>query len=513
MYPRAVLLILLIHCFALAQGQIEITTTRPDNIFESGEEMNFILSSPTSGEFTYRIFFDSRTSTIESGKISLSAGVDAYLPFTLHEPGTVIIETINGSDTVQLGVAFSPFSIGIYDACPADFDAFWTDQKNQLSTIPIDPVLTFMGTSSAGTTYRVNLACIDNRRVYGYITIPTGTGPFPAILTLPPNGDDANIANPEPIFAELHGAISMSISIHNVEPDEVDPNSYLPNNTADREGVYYRTSILAGIRAIDYIFSRPDFDNTNMVLTGVSQGGGLALCVAGIDSRIKALTISNPALCEHAAYKYSRASGFPYYNWSAAMSVVENINEDVYEATKYYDAKYFAQRIHAPCLFTTGYRDLICPTATVFGATNQLRGPKLAVHALRLEHSSPQQYWDGRRNFFVRHIPAFASPIFSIGKGHYADAGADKTGIQNQPLTISGSTFDDDTMVSNWPVRWELLDGPGKAVFGDASSRSTTVSFDQAGTYTLRFSANADELLTSDGILFTMEDFITLTIN
>jgi len=476
--------------------------------------MNFILSSQSTAEVNYSISFDSRTTTIETGKVKIAAGSTAYIPFTLHEPGFVIIEASdNINQTQKLGVAFSPFSVGIYDDSPADFDAFWADQVTQLGTIPIDPVLTVFESTSSNTTYRINLACVDNRRVYGYITVPNGEGPFPAILTLPPNGNQIDIANPETVISELITAISMSISIHNVEPDEIDPNAYTPNNTEERDGYYYRTSILAAVRAIDYIFTRSDFDGQNLAVTGVSQGGGLSMCVAGIDQRIKALTISNPALCEHAGYKFDRASGFPYYNWSAAMANVENINDNVYEASKYYDAKYFAQRINVPCLFTTGYQDLICPPTTVFGATNQLRGPKLAVHALRLEHSSPVQYWNGRYEFLIRHMPAFINPFDGISKGYYADAGDDKTGTSNQPISIAGTTYNDDSVISAWPVRWELVSGPGKAIFDTANQRNTTVQFDQAGQYTLRFSSDANDILDSDGILYTMEDFITITIN
>ena len=298
-------LLLLLTISASLCSQLTISTERPDQIYEAGEEMNFIISSATTVEATYSIQFDKRTPVIETGKITVPAGQEVYIPFTLNEPGTVLFEITDGlSDPIDFGVAFSPFDIGTFEECPADFDDFWTDQINQLSTIPIDPQLTIFQTSAANITYRINLASVDNRRVYGYISIPNGTGPFPAVLTLPPFGPNPDIALPEPVVSELFDAISVSISIHNVEPDVFDPNSYLPNNLEDREEYYYRTSILAGIRIIDYIFSRPDFDGENLVVTGNSQGGGLAIAVSSLDTRVSAMTIANPALCEHAAFKY-----------------------------------------------------------------------------------------------------------------------------------------------------------------------------------------------------------------
>ena len=478
--------------------------------------MNFILNSATTRDITYKITFDTRTSIIETGKVRVQAGQPSYVPFTLNEPGTVIFEASDGiNQPQQLGVAFSPFAVGIYEECPDDFDDFWTDQINQLSTIPIDPQLTILSSSNDNITYRINFATVDNRRIYGYITIPNGEGPFPAILTLPPNGSAANVVIPEDLISLKVGAISLTISIHNAEPDEIDPNANQPNDTSVREGYYYRTAILAGIRAIDYIFTRSDFDGENLVVTGVSQGGGLGIAVSSLDNRVKAMTISNPALCENAGFKYDRASGFPYYNWSAALANIENIDPNVFEASKYYDAKYFAQRYDRPCFFTTGYKDVICPTTTVFGATNQLRGHTLVVHALSLEHSSPVQYWDGRFNFWVRHVPAFANSLFSENtpKSQIANARNDISGSINQDISLSGTTFEDDNLITTWPVRWELIEGPGKASFGNAISRTTTVRFDQPGTYVLRFSAEDDQLLSSQKILYTIVDYITITVN
>lgn len=515
-YISLSIILLFLAQLAPITAQLTVTSERQDQIYEAGEEMNFLISSQVTREVSYKIFFDTRSDVIETGKVNVQAGQVVYIPFTLSEPGTVVFEASDGvNEPQQLGVAFSPFDIGIYEACPADFDEFWSDQISQLSTIPIDPELTILNTGTDNVTYRINFEGVDNRRVYGYITIPNGPGPFPAILTLPPNGTTINVAIPEPVLSTKVNAISLSISIHNAEPDEVDPNADQPNDLTFREGYYYRTSILAGIRAIDYIFSRPDFDGENLVVTGVSQGGGLGIAVSSLDTRVKAMTISNPALCEHAGFRYNRASGFPYYNWNAAQHDVENINLDVLEASKYYDAKYFAQRYDRPCLFTTGYRDLVCPTTTVFGATNQLRGPTLVVHALSIEHMSPVEYWDGRFNFWVRHVPVFGNSIFSQNtpKSQIAIAGPDANGSINQDISLTGTTFDDDTIITTWPVRWDIVEGPGKASFGDATNRNTTVQFNQPGTYVLRFSAEDNHLLSSEKILITIQDYITITVN
>ena len=520
MIPRLVLHILftLFVCSNI-QAQLDVRTDRTDQMYDVGEEMNFILTNPTDTVVEYDIIFGIRSAPIESGKIKLKANTPTYIPFTLHEPGIAMLSTRNPIpfNALYVGASFAPFNIGIYEKCPADFDAFWAAQKSELSTIPIDPELTLIETTAQYTSYRINLATVDNRRVYGYITVPSKAGPYPAILTLPPAGDNPGIANPEPTFTQNYDAISMSISIHNVEPDETDPNSGFPNNPTLREEYYYRTSILAAVRSLDYIFSRPDFDGQTMVVTGNSQGGGLTLALAGVDDRVSLISIANPAFCEHAAFKYSRASGFPYFNAIAAVNNPDNINEDIFQASMYYDAKYFAQRIKVPCLVTTGYRDIICPSSGVFAAINQLYAPKVIVHGTRIGHSAPDQYWSGRLSFYVKHLPAFANSTIGVDRptGYTADAGPDTTGSINQAIAITGSAYLNDIPNTTWPSKWDLVSGPGSAQFSNPSQRTTTVQFDQAGTYILRFSADSDELLstTSAGILYTVQDYIEITVN
>ena len=56
-------------------------------------------------------------------------------------------------------------------------------------------------------TYLVEIQHIDNRTIYGYLTIPEGGGPFPAVVQLPPAGNNLNgqgnqNVSPSPDFSD-----------------------------------------------------------------------------------------------------------------------------------------------------------------------------------------------------------------------------------------------------------------------------------------------------------------------
>ena len=225
-----------------------------------------------------------------SGSIIVNPNQPAKIPFVLEEPGSVLCRVTKDSFSVVGGAIFSANDLQGYVGEPNDFDTFWNSVKAELATVPIDPVLTFYDSTDMSITYRINLANIQNRRVYGYISIPKGIDPpYPAVMTLPPFGDIANIVPPVPIIAEWGGAISISINIHDAEPDAMDPNAYKPNDISDKETYYYKQAIAGAMRSIDYIFTRDDFNGTDMGVVGISQGGGLALMTAGVDPRVTSL--------------------------------------------------------------------------------------------------------------------------------------------------------------------------------------------------------------------------------
>ena len=496
-------------------AQVELYADRETAMYELGENMNFLLTSNTSGEATYTIANDRLTTPLKSETINVIAGETISIPFQSTEAGMVLCTaTINGAQA-KAGAAFSPYLIQPLEEEPSDFDAFWSAAKSELANVPIDPQTTLYTESQYSKTYRINLANINNRRVYGYLTVPNGAGSYPAVLGLPSFGDSPNLVQPDPTVAEYLGALSMQISIHNAEPDQVDPNAYLPNNITDPNSIYYKLSLLACIRAVDYLFSRSDFDGINMAVNGVSQGGGLAIMLAGIDDRVSLLVQSNAALCEHAGLKYNKASGFPYYLQSSAETDGSSSHSvQTLAAAKYFDAVYFAKRYTGPSLHFISYEDDVCPPATVFAAFNQIAGEKVLMHSRELAHNHPPEYWNGRFDFYRKHFGDAVNPTFpwaSTTKGYSIDAGEDAYIAATETANLLGQiTFDNATV--SLPVKWQKVDGNGTAYFIDETMQETGVNFSQAGEYTLRLQAEDYALLSTDAKYYTLIDQLKVLV-
>jgi cephalosporin-C deacetylase-like acetyl esterase len=128
------------------------------------------------------------------------------------------------------------------------------------------------------------------------------------------------------------------------------------------------------VRAIDFVFSLPEFDGTNLAVSGGSQGGALSIITAGLDKRVKYLSALCPALCDLTGYLHNRAGGWPHMFNEANKSF--NVKKDKIETSKYYDAVNFARLIKVPGFYSWGYNDLTCPPTSMYSAYNVITGPK-----------------------------------------------------------------------------------------------------------------------------------------
>ncbi len=498
---------------APALAQLQVTLNKSDGNYATGEQVVFQITSTQAGAATYSIGWDTRSPNLVTGSLQLAAGQTVNVAHTAAEPGFLLFSILQNGQFASAGAAVDARSIAPLETAPGDFDAFWAAQKNALAAIPLDPQLELQSAGGNSSTWQFSLAIVDGRRVHGYISVPIGAGPFPAVVVLPAYGDGANVAAPEPLMAEFGGVIAVSMSLHNAPPDEVDPNAYQPDDIADKSGIYYRYGILGAIRILDYLHSRSDFDGEHIGLTGVSQGGGLAILTAGIDERVDLIVASNPALCEHTGLKYNKASGFPYYVQRSRFTVGTPQHEAAtVAASKYYDAVHAASRFRGVAWLHTGYRDDISPPATTMAAWNQLRCQKILTHLPLTGHSHPGDYWDGRFDLFRRHFPVQPSVPNATTTGYSTDAGGEQTLAFGTSANLSGSIFHNNQAISNLQVSWRMVAGPGNVNFSNPASYQTGASFPVPGEYWLEFSALDKTLLPSENKFFELADFVKITL-
>ena len=509
----------IILCFLLVSqnllAQLTLSTDRVDALYQVGEVINFQVNSSQPGAISYKILYDRFVPPLATGTLNISAGQTISIPYQSSEPGIVYCEIIQAGNKAFSAAAIDPFNIAGIGTPPADLDQFWNTQKNLLEQIPFDLQISLFEEHDNSITYRINLSNIDNRRVYGLLSVPNTPGPHPAIITLPPFGNSSGIIEPEFILAERVGALSFSLSIHNVPVDQTDPVGYEQGEINDPNEFYYRYAILGAIRAIDYLETREDYTGV-VAVNGVSQGAGLSMLLAGIDDRISLMVQSNAALCQHLGILENKASGFPYYIMQSRAEVNDPVHEaQTIGAVKYYDAVFLNKNIDFPTYHVISYQDTITPSATVFAAYNQIIAPKILLHAPLLGHQHPDEYFSLRRHFYRRYFPAPLDPSWPFMEdftGYSVDAGPDiNTAISNS-ISLNAFVMLNSDFRNDFPAQWDMVSGPGNVNFTNPNSYQSTASFSLPGEYLLRFTA-FDSYPEAANRFYSLQDYVRVFVD
>ncbi|WP_329221816.1 acetylxylan esterase [Streptomyces sp. NBC_01485] len=133
---------------------------------------------------------------------------------------------------------------------------------------------------------------------------------------------------------------------------------------------HYRRLITDAVRAVAAVRALPGVDPGRTVAVGNSQGGGLALAVAGLVPDLAAVLVTAPLLCGIRRALDLTDAG-PYGEIAAYLSVHRGAEETAYRTLSYVEGVSFARRAHAPAHFGTGLRDTVCPPSGVYAAFNR----------------------------------------------------------------------------------------------------------------------------------------------
>lgn len=306
---------------------------------------------------------------------------------TTSQPGfrrLVVRARVNDNTyTSEVKLAYSPEKIRPTVALPADFGQFWASAITESAKIQMDARVTYLPEQSTATidVYLVNLQNFKaGQRLYGYLCKPKAAGKYPVLFEPPgagvkPIAPNVNLAS--------QGFITLSTEIHGISP-LLDKNTYTEISNAfgdyttirldDKDNYYYKRVYLGCLRALDYLTSLPEFDGKNVLVTGGSQGGALAIVTAALDKRVTAVSSFYPALADITGYLHGRAGGWPHL--LNANNIAQNNTPEKLKTIEYYDVVNFARNLSVPGFYSWGYNDNVVPPTSVFAAINSIKAPK-----------------------------------------------------------------------------------------------------------------------------------------
>jgi len=280
---------------------------------------------------------------------------------------------------------------------PADFDAFWADTLADAQTHPLDarfePVDAGLATVDV---WDVTFAGFGGQPIKGWFLAPrdVAASPFvhegrlPCVVEfigygggrgLPIDWLMAPSAGHAHLVMDVRGQGSTWRAGDTPDLESGAATGHHPgfvtSGITDPATYYYRRLITDAVRAVEAARANPLVDPTRIALNGGSQGGGLALSVAGLVPDLLLTFADVPFMC-HWRRATDITDGDPYHEIVRYCRVHRDQTEQVFRTLSYFDGLNFAVRAASPGLFSVALMDTVTPPSTVFAAYNHYAGPK-----------------------------------------------------------------------------------------------------------------------------------------
>ncbi|MCL3777167.1 MULTISPECIES: acetylxylan esterase [unclassified Actinomyces] len=260
---------------------------------------------------------------------------------------------------------------------PEDFDEFWrlTLSEARAHDLAVERTEVVQPLSEI-VYWDLTFSGFGGHRVRAWLSMPARRGrePLPVVVQVPGYGRGRGLAGEAPHVAAA-GMAHLLLDVRGQgfgygcggeTPDfgtdgAPEAPGVVTRGISSPETYYYRRLIADAVRAIEAVRSLPDVDAARTMVMGNSQGGGVALAVAGLVDGLAGVTVSVPFLCDVPAV-LPMAQGEPYNELSRYLAVRRAGREEVLRTLSYVDGVNHARRASAPSLWALALRDVTCPT-------------------------------------------------------------------------------------------------------------------------------------------------------
>lgn len=434
--------LLLLPLFALAQQnvyqQVRLYVNSEDGVYQPGDTVKVTAKLYEAGPQTVLMQVISYDRVLSKKEMTLSDG-DVVYTEVCSEPVSKMVKVspvgdAKTSTTVGYLVAPQDFVPGF--ATPANLRSFWEEQVKNLRAlkpeVKIFPAERMNEQSKDKVEcYKFEINMPEGRPCRGYLAYPKGAEPgsLPIYLFVHSAGVNRS-ANPHSASfvtsRALQGYLCVDVNAHGYKADQ--PQAYYDALDAGElkayhsrpftglSDYYFHNMYLRDIRGLDYAVTLPVWDGKRILVHGESQGGGQALALAGIDSRITHCVAIVPAITDIGACLDGRKCGWPAR--SNALYAPTPLGPTV---MAYHDGAILVSLFKGDLYMESGNIDITCDPAAVCAGYNNARNVKSKQiyyypwrsHSYtnmeeRVRDEWSRQVYPHREAFFQAYLSSFA---------------------------------------------------------------------------------------------------------
>jgi cephalosporin-C deacetylase-like acetyl esterase len=391
-----------------AEGEVstEVKIHNSDGIFSGTASFTFsvknTLDNEQSGTVSYQVTTE-KGEKVTSKKINVKIGRNSFESYDFSIPDlqtgfykiNFMINVSDYDDTTRRAFGIRPKEIQSAYSRPADFDEFWQKTKDELAKVKPEFKVTALPKMNTENreVYEIQMRSLDNYLIKGYMTVPKTKNKnrkFSVLLGLP--GYQVDLAPMVGMDQDL-AIITLNTRGQGTSRGEIDTrrDEFLTYRIENKEKYVMRGVIMDCVRCVDFIYSQPNLRHDNILATGGSMGGYLAIALAGVDSRVNLSSAQNPILCDIRGLVGEvdwPISSFKKYAATQPGLTMEKVLNNL----DYFDGRNFAVNVKCPFIMGIGLLDPFAPPNNEFATYNLIPGRKRIMVFKDLSHEISQKY-------------------------------------------------------------------------------------------------------------------------
>ncbi|MCC7494887.1 MAG: acetylxylan esterase [Fimbriimonadaceae bacterium] len=259
-----------------------------------------------------------------------------------------------------------------------DFAAFWEQTLAATRQHPLNALVEPVPYPANGVlVHRLSYAGYGGQRVNGWYLLPEGaSGPVPALICYHGYSGGAGWVHQYLPWVMLGcGVVAVDTRGQGGETGDLGGygngtiTGWMTQGLLEPTDYYYRRAYTDCVRAVDFVCQRPELDTSKLAVKGGSQGGGLTIAVAGLDSRVMLSLPDVPFLCHYPRAIDISANG-PYIELQRYFARYPEHIATALRTLSYFDGHNLAAGMNPAgrSLWSVGLWDDVCPPSTVYAA-------------------------------------------------------------------------------------------------------------------------------------------------
>ena len=226
-------------------------------------------------------------------------------------------------------------------------ESYWAQLDDELARFPARPVLEPAPARSTEdfTGYDVRLSGLGSYRLFGYLSVPTGSGRFPGLLELPRHGSVNHAPHYNDrlryvVFTLMHRGQRRADS-----PFAATYPGLFTQHLTDPASYVYRGIVADCLRAAEFLSGRPEVDTAAIGVTG----DDLALLTAARRPVFSAVKVTS-ALLHDALARRLDTSEYPLEELNDHLRARPEDAEDIARTLELFEPARHASAVKAPTL-------------------------------------------------------------------------------------------------------------------------------------------------------------------